>query len=68
MNVAQFAENFLQADDVGGQPLDLLLRLVDHRQPRHHRSKGLVGFLEAFVEPLGHLAGDFVEPAVDRLR
>ena len=50
------------------RPSIFLLRLVDHRQPRHHRGKGFVGFLEAFVEPFGHLAGDFVEAAIDGLR
>ena len=65
---ALVAQHFLQRHDVGRQAVDLLLRLVDHRQPRHHRGEGLVGFLEAFVEPLGHLAGDLIEPAIDRLR
>ncbi len=65
---ALVAQYLLQADDIGRQVLDLFLRLVDHRQARHHRGEGLVGLLEALVEPLGDLAGDFVEPAVDRLR
>ncbi len=62
------AQDLLQRHDVGGEPLDLLLRLVDHREARHHRGEGLVGFLEALVEALGDLAGDLVQAAVDGLR
>ena len=61
------AEDFLQADHIGRQTLDFFLRLVDHRKPCHHRREGIVGLLEAFVEPLGDFAGNLVQPAVDGL-
>ena len=49
----------LQADDIGGQTIDLLLRFIDRRQSRHYVGKSFVGFLEAFVKALIHLATDF---------
>ena len=49
---ALVAQQLLQAHHVAGQAVDLLLRLVDGGQPRHHVDEGLVGLLEALVEAL----------------
>ncbi len=59
------AEQFLQADHAAGQGLDLLLRLVDGRQPRHHVGERLVGLFEALVEPFVDLAADLAQTLVD---
>ena len=61
---ALVAQQLLQADDVAGQTVDLLLRLVDGGQPRHHVGEGLVGLLEALVQPLGDLAADLLQARV----
>ena len=52
-------QQLLQANDIGGEAVDFLLRFVDGRETRHHIDEGLVGFLEAFIQALVDLAADF---------
>ncbi len=64
---ALVAQQFLQADDVGGQAVYFFLSLIYGSQPRHHADESFIGFLEAFVEPLVHLAADLLQSPVHRL-
>ena len=61
---ALVAEQLLQAHHIGGQAIDFFLRLVDGGEPRHDLSKGVVGFLEALVQPLRYLAADLLQARV----
>jgi hypothetical protein len=57
-------QQLLQAHDVAGEAVDLSLRLVDRRQPRHDVGKRFVGALEPLLQPLVHLAADLLQARV----